>query len=205
MTAEAATSARVRRNAMTVDVEEWFHICGYGPGLAPDGWSQLPSRVVLTTRLLLEDLARTGSRATFFVVGWIAERHPDLVGEILAAGHDVGSHSHLHTRVYELDAARFRSDLRRSVSALAAAGARNVCAFRAPEWSINGRSLWALDVLASEGFAVDASMAPVRLVGDVAYPRRPHVATPRAGRFSRCRHSSPIVSGRSCRLVGGGG
>ncbi len=172
-------SRGARANALTVDVEEWFHLCGPVPGLAVDRWPALPSRVLSTTRLLLEDLSRSGTRATFFVLGWIAERHPELVAEILAAGHEIGSHGHLHTRVYELDRAAFREDLRRSVEALAAAGASRVWAFRAPEWSINSRSLWALDVLAAERFAVDASMAPVKLVGDVSYPRRPHArATP---------------------------
>jgi polysaccharide deacetylase family protein (PEP-CTERM system associated) len=170
-----AALVRPRANALTVDVEEWFHICGLGAQLAPERWAELPSRVELTTRLLLEDLARSGSRATFFVVGWIAARHPRLVAEILAAGHEIGSHGHLHARVYELDPDGFRSDVRRSVSALADAGVARVWSYRAPEWSINGRSLWALDILASEGFAVDASMAPVKLVGDVTYSREPHV------------------------------
>jgi polysaccharide deacetylase family protein (PEP-CTERM system associated) len=172
---------RLRANAMTVDVEEWFHICGPGGDLAIDRWETLPSRVLLTTRLLLDDLSRTGTRATFFVLGWVAERHPELVAEIVAAGHEVGSHGHLHTRVYELDPERFREELRRSVTALGAAGAPTVCAFRAPEWSINGRSMWALDVLAAEGFAIDASMAPVKLVGDVTYPRHPHARATSAG------------------------
>jgi polysaccharide deacetylase family protein (PEP-CTERM system associated) len=165
---------RARANAVTVDVEEWFHICGSIEGLTYERWPTLASRVLLTTRLLLEDLDRTGTRATFFVLGWVAERHPELVAEILSAGHEVGSHGHLHRRVYELDADTFRHELRRSVAALRDAGASAVCAFRAPEWSINARSLWGLDVLASEGFAIDASMAPVRLVGDVSYPRGPH-------------------------------
>ena len=105
-----------RVNAVTVDVEEWFHICGPVEGLAFDRWPALPSRVVLTTRLLLDDLDRAGTRATFFVLGWVAERHPELVAEILAAGHDVGSHGHLHTRVYELAPETFRAELRRSVA-----------------------------------------------------------------------------------------
>jgi polysaccharide deacetylase family protein (PEP-CTERM system associated) len=172
---------RRRTNALTVDVEEWFHICGPVEDLAVERWPTLPSRVLLTTRLLLEDLSRTGTRATFFVLGWVAERYPELVAEILAAGHEVGSHGHFHTRVYELDPERFRDELRRSVSALDAAGAPKVCAFRAPEWSINGRSAWALDVLSAEGFAIDASMAPVRLVGDVNYPRYPHARATHSG------------------------
>jgi polysaccharide deacetylase family protein (PEP-CTERM system associated) len=178
---EPASLRRVRANALTVDVEEWFHICGPVPDLAIDRWPALTSRVLLTTRLLLEDLDRAATRATFFVLGWVAERHPELVAEILAAGHEVGSHGHLHRRVYELDPDAFRAELGRSVAALGAGGAAAVCAFRAPEWSINGRSMWALDVLASEGFRVDASMAPVKLVGDVRFPRTPHVRSTSSG------------------------
>jgi polysaccharide deacetylase family protein (PEP-CTERM system associated) len=160
------------RNALTVDVEEWFHVCGV-PGLAPAHWDRLESRVELTTRLLLDLFDAAGARATFFVVGWVAERHPRLVAEIAAAGHQVGSHGFLHERAYDLGAARFRDDLRRSIAAIAAAAPRPVC-FRAPEWSINDRSLWALDALAAERIAIDASMAPVRLVGNTGYPRVPH-------------------------------
>ena len=166
-------------NALTVDVEEWFHVCGV-PALAPAHWDGLESRVELTTRMLLELFDRAGARATFFVVGWVAERVPRLVAEIAAAGHQVGSHGYLHERAYDLGAAGFRDDLRRSVAAIEAAGVRPAC-FRAPEWSINDRSLWALEALAAAGFAVDASMAPLRLVGSVAYPRTPHVRTTPAG------------------------
>ena len=102
---------RARANAVTVDVEEWFHVCAAGPHLAPDRWPTLPSRVVLTTRLLLEDLDRAGARATFFVLGWVAERHPHLVSEIQSAGHDIGSHGHMHARVYELGPDAFADDL----------------------------------------------------------------------------------------------
>jgi len=84
------TARRARANALTVDVEEWFHICGPLPELARERWPTLVSRVLLTTRLLLEDLDRTGTRATFFVLGWVAERYPELVAEIIAAGHEVG-------------------------------------------------------------------------------------------------------------------
>jgi peptidoglycan-N-acetylglucosamine deacetylase len=167
-------------NALTVDVEEWFHICGI-PELQPDTWLGLPSRVDLTTRLLLDDLDAAGITGTFFVVGWVAERYPELVAALLAAGHEVGSHSFWHRRVYELDRATFAADLTDSVRALGAAGAPALTAFRAPEWSINRRSEWALDELARQGFTTDASMAPVRIVGDVAFPRQPHVRNTAAG------------------------
>jgi polysaccharide deacetylase family protein (PEP-CTERM system associated) len=172
---------RARPNAFTVDVEEWFHICGVGGELAPERWDRLPTRVVDTTRRLLEELDGAGVRASFFVLGWVAERHPQLVGEILAAGHDVGSHGHLHRRAYELGADGFVADLRQSVRALESAGALTIRAYRAPEWSINDRSQWALDLLVREGFTMDASMAPLRIVGNCDYPRHPHVRQTPAG------------------------
>ena len=167
-------------NSLTVDVEEWFHICGV-PQLQPETWSRLPSRVEGTTRMLLDELDTAGIKGTFFIVGWIAERYPGLVGLILTAGHDVGSHSFWHRRVYDLDPASFAEDLDASVTALGAAGTPAITAFRAPEWSINHRSEWALEVLVQRGFKADASMAPLRIVGDVSYPRRPHVRSTALG------------------------
>jgi peptidoglycan-N-acetylglucosamine deacetylase len=171
----------VRSNAFTVDVEEWFHICGVGGRLAPEQWDRLPSRVVDTTRRVLEELARADARATFFVLGWVAERHPRLVEEIAGAGHELGSHGHVHERAYDLGAARFVEDVRHSVRALRDAGATTIAAFRAPEWSINNRSSWALEHLVRAGFTRDASMAPVRLVGSIDVPRVPHAVQTCAG------------------------
>lgn len=162
------------RNAFTVDLEEWFHICGVD-ALAFETWAQLPSRVELTTHRLLDMLDLAGVQATFFVVGWIAERYPRLIEVVHRAGHEIGSHSYRHRRVYELNRESFRQDLRASVQTLRDVGVVDPTAFRAPEWSINDRSLWALEVLVEEGFRVDGSMAPVKIVGSVDYPRQPHV------------------------------
>jgi polysaccharide deacetylase family protein (PEP-CTERM system associated) len=167
-------------NALTVDVEEWFHICGV-PALDRARWPTLPSRIDLTTRLLLDLLDRAGARATFFVLGWIAERHPHLVADIRAAGHEIGSHGYWHRRAYELGPAGFAEDLRLSLVALAQSDGPRVNCFRAPEWSINDRSLWALEALAQHGVTVDASMAPLKIVGRVDYPRHPHVRQTPAG------------------------
>lgn len=164
-------------NIFTVDVEEWFHICGVGGRLEASHWNDLPSRVVPTTRRLLEALDAAGVSATFFIVGWVADRHPALVQEILSAGHDVGSHSYWHRRVFELTPDLFTKDLESCATALVAAGAPRPTAFRAPEWSINDKAPWALDVLARQGFTVDASMAPLALVGRRDAPRQPHVRT----------------------------
>jgi peptidoglycan-N-acetylglucosamine deacetylase len=168
-------------NAFTVDLEDWFHVCGVGGALAPEHWDRLPSRVELTTHILLEMLARAGIRATFFVVGWIAERHPRLVESVRDAEHEIGTHGHRHVRVYDLGPQEFARDLRESVEVLRAVGVPRVTLFRAPEWSINDRSLWALDGLARDGFTLDSSMAPLKIVGSLAYPRHPHLRQTTAG------------------------
>jgi peptidoglycan-N-acetylglucosamine deacetylase len=194
-------------NSLTVDVEEWFHICGVDT-LRPETWPQLPSRVERTTTLLLDELNDAGITGTFFVVGWIAARYPALVESIRTAGHEVGSHSFWHRRVYELDRDVFATDLRASVDALRAAGATEVTAFRAPEWSINGRSQWALEVLVQHGFRLDASMAPLRIVGDLSFPREPSIRATRSGLImempplvaDRFGHVMPIGWGWGLRM-----
>jgi polysaccharide deacetylase family protein (PEP-CTERM system associated) len=169
------------QNVITVDLEEWFHVCGVGGSLSSDNWDRLPARVEPTTRALLDILDHADVRATFFVVGWIAERHPRLLEDVRSAGHEIGSHSYGHQRAYALGPDAFRDDFRRSVRALAASGGAPITMFRAPEWSINDRSLWALDTLVEEGVEIDASMAPLRIVGAVAYPRYPHRRQTAAG------------------------
>jgi polysaccharide deacetylase family protein (PEP-CTERM system associated) len=171
----------VAPNAFTVDVEDWFHICGVDDRLPMSAWDRLESRVVPTTRLLLDDLDAAGARGTFLVVGWVAERFPELVGEIVSAGHEVGLHGHRHRRVYDLTPDEFRSDLRDNVQALRATGVAQVRTFRAPEWSLNERAPWALPILVEEGLRVDASRAPVPRVGSPGYPRRPHPIATTAG------------------------
>ena len=168
-------------NLFTVDLEEWFHVCGVGGLLAPQNWDRLPARVEPTTRALLEMLDRRRVRAAFFIVGWIAERYPHLVEAVRAAGHDIGSHGYRHERAYDLGPEAFRDDFRQSTRALAAVGVDRVTMFRAPEWSINNRSLWALQRLVEEGVEIDASMAPVRMVGETGYPRYPHIRQTAAG------------------------
>lgn len=172
------------RNCFTVDVEEWFHICGIGGPLAPEHWNELPGRVVENTRHLLEMADRCGARGTFFVLGWVARRYPSLVQEILAGGHEIASHGDTHRRVYELTPTGFADELDASVLALKAAGAAHVRGFRAPEWSINDRSLWAIDVLARKGFQYDSSMAPLRIIGNPDYPKTP---------YERLTGSGPIL------------
>lgn len=168
-------------NAFTVDVEDWFHVCGVDDRLPPSAWDGLESRVVPTTRALLEDLAAAGHRGTFLVVGWVAERFPELIGEVHAAGHEIGLHGHWHRRVYDMSPTQFRDDLRQNIDALRAAGAGPIVTFRAPEWSLNQRVPWALAILVEEGLRLDASRAPVARVGSASFPRRPYPIATAAG------------------------
>ena len=168
-------------NLFTVDVEDWFHVCGVGGPLQQSNWHALPSRVESTTRRLLDLLAPTNVRGVFFVVGWVAENFPGLVDEIRRAGHEIASHSHLHRKVYELTPEQFDEDVQTATRALTNAGAPQPRAFRAPEWSISDRAPWALEVLARRGFRVDASMAPLKIVGRVDYPRVPHLRSTPSG------------------------
>jgi polysaccharide deacetylase family protein (PEP-CTERM system associated) len=191
-------------NCLSVDVEEWFHICVDDPRLDASRWTELPSRVVATTRDLLELFDACDVRATFFVLGWTAERYPFLIEEIMRAGHEIGSHGYLHRRVYELTPESFREDLARADAVLRSAGAPPVRGYRAPEWSINARSLWALDSLAEAGFAFDSSMAPMKIVGDPDYPKHPHR---RSTAFGDLMELPPLVDrrfGQNMPLVGWG-
>jgi polysaccharide deacetylase family protein (PEP-CTERM system associated) len=161
-------------NFLTVDVEEWFHVCGVGGPLAPERWPHLPSRVEFTTDLTLDLLARRGVKATFFVLGSVAERHPGLVARVVSAGHEVASHGFSHRRVFEFDEASFAEEIARANLAIERAGAPRPIGFRAPEWSINDRAPWGLGVLARALFRYDSSMSPLRIVGNPDYPREPH-------------------------------
>jgi polysaccharide deacetylase family protein (PEP-CTERM system associated) len=157
----AAVAATRPLNAMTVDVEDYFQVSAFEPHVDRRDWRGFESRVCRNTERLLEIFARTDVRATFFVLGWVAEQFPALVRRIVAAGHELASHGFEHRLVYELDREAFRSDLRRARMALEAAGGVAVLGYRAPSYSVTSKSLWALDVLIEEGYVYDASIYPI--------------------------------------------
>jgi polysaccharide deacetylase family protein (PEP-CTERM system associated) len=119
-------------NALSVDLEEYFQVSNFEKLIDRSRWDALPSRVRDSTRRLLDAAEVTGNRATFFVLGWVAERHPDLIREIAARGHEIGCHGYGHELVYELGPERFRADLRRARSAIEQAAGAAVHGYRAP-------------------------------------------------------------------------
>ena len=169
------------RLVLTVDVEEWFHVCGHPTYDVPERWESFPSRVVPATERILDLLARTSSRATFFVLGWIARRHPALVREIAAAGHEVACHGDLHRRANGMTVEEFRADLRAARASLEEACGVRPTAYRAPEWSLLSTTSPHLPTLVEEGFRVDSSLLAVPPIGDVANPVRPTLLHTRAG------------------------
>ena len=147
-------------NAISIDVEDYFQVSGFEKSVSRNDWDQYPSRVVQNTRRLLAILECHEVRATFFVLGWVAEKYPFLVKEICALGHEIGSHSYWHRLIYEMTPEEFRADLRRSIDILQDISGQKVSSFRAPSFSITDRSLWALDILAEEGILHDSSVFP---------------------------------------------
>ncbi len=164
-------------NALSVDLEEYFQVSNFDGVIPRTQWDALPSRVVDSTHRLLDLFESTDSRATFFVLGWVAERHPSLLAEIADRGHEIACHGYGHELVYAIGPKRFRDDITRARSAIEDATGHKVRGYRAPSYSITSRSLWALGILAEAGFEYDSSIYPIRhpRYGIPDFPRSPLV------------------------------
>jgi polysaccharide deacetylase family protein (PEP-CTERM system associated) len=191
---------------MTVDVEDYFQVSAF-EGFAPrHRWDGFESRVCANTDRLLAVFHDAGISGTFFILGWVAERHPALVQRIAAAGHEIASHGYAHRLVYDLTRAAFRDDVRRSKDLLEAAAGVRVYGYRAPSFSVTPRSLWALDVLIEEGFDYDASIFPIHhdRYGIPLSPRQPYVLERAQGTLIEAP-ASAVRLGPLNLPVGGGG
>jgi polysaccharide deacetylase family protein (PEP-CTERM system associated) len=193
-------------NAMTVDVEDYFHVSAFQGTVSRSLWDRLESRVVRNTQRLLGLFEERGIRATFFVLGWVAERHPSLVRQIADAGHEVASHGYGHRLIYEQSPTEFREDLRKSRALIASAAGVSVSGYRAPSFSITPRSLWALDIIREEGFVYDASIFPIRhdRYGLPSSPRHFHMLHQAAGTLWECPGSTVRLGGVNLPVGGGG-
>jgi polysaccharide deacetylase family protein (PEP-CTERM system associated) len=149
-------------NALSVDVEDYFQVQAFAGTIARDTWTALPSRVERNTERVLALFESAGVRATFFTLGWVAERHPALVRRIVAQGHELASHGYAHVRVHEQTPEAFRADVRRTKSLLEDAGGVGVLGYRAATFSMNAATPWAHGILAEEGHRYSSSIYPVR-------------------------------------------
>lgn len=173
------------RNAMTVDVEEYFQVGAFERCIAREDWGQFASRVDYNTQIILDLFAEKRIRGTFFSLGWVAERQPALIRRIVTEGHELASHGYAHDRVTSFTAPAFRADLERSKKCLEDAGGVAIKGYRAPSFSIGKANAWALEVLAELGYAYSSSVAPIR---------HDHYGWPEAPRFAyRPFADSPLI------------
>ncbi len=149
-------------NILTIDLEDWFQVSNLDGYVSRDAWPHCEFRLRHSANRLLEMLDAAGAHATFFVLGWNAEKCPALVHEIAEAGHEIASHGYEHRLVYDMNPGKFREDLRRSVDAIEDAAGVVVRGHRAASFSLTENCLWALEVMAGEGIAYDSSMFPIR-------------------------------------------
>jgi polysaccharide deacetylase family protein (PEP-CTERM system associated) len=194
-------------NGFSVDVEDWYQVADFDAVVARDDWDRYESRVARNTDRMLQLCDEAGVKGTFFVLTWNAERHPDVVRRIAAAGHEVASHGYGHRLVYELSPEEFRQDVGRAKALLEDLTGTPILGYRAPSFSITAKSLWALDVLLDCGYRYDSSVFPVRdaLYGLPEARRFPYVIRERDG---QALVEFPITTtpalGRNLPLGGGG-
>lgn len=163
-------------NALSVDVEDYFQVSAFRDVVAYESWEGFDRRVETNTRRLMDLFDRAGVKATFFVLGWIAERHPELVRDLHACGHEVASHGYAHRTLDSVSPREFREEIRQQKSLLEALIQAPIIGYRAPSFSITNKTLWALEVLAEEGFLYDSSIFPIHhdRYGIPSAPRFPH-------------------------------
>ncbi|WP_243493396.1 XrtA system polysaccharide deacetylase [Massilia violaceinigra] len=149
------------RNAMTIDVEDYFQVSAFAPIIARDSWPSRECRVEANIERILAILESGGVHATFFTLGWIAERYPDMVRRIVAGGHELASHGYGHLRASDQTRAEFADDIKRSKALLEDIGGQAVLGYRAPSFSIGTSNLWALDVLHEAGYRYSSSIYPI--------------------------------------------
>jgi polysaccharide deacetylase family protein (PEP-CTERM system associated) len=192
---------------LTVDLEDYFHVEAFADRIASSSWIGFPARVHANTVRILQILEEYNFRATFFVLGWVAEHDPELIREIVNAGHEIACHSYAHRMVHTLAPEEFRRDLRRARETIEEAAGTKVLGYRAPTFSIGRENQWALEILAEEGFLYDSSIFPIHhdLYG---FPEAPRFAYRVDLKSQRKLFEVPMTTVRiagSNWPVGGGG
>jgi polysaccharide deacetylase family protein (PEP-CTERM system associated) len=193
-------------NVISVDVEDYFQVEAFASQVSYERWDAFEPRVERNVHRILELFARYGTSGTFFILGWVAERFPNLVREIAAAGHEIGSHGYAHRRLLKQQPEEFRADLRAASARLSDECQQAVRCYRAPSFSIVKKTFWAFDILAEEGFRCDSSIFPIRhdLYGVPDGERFPHWRDTAAGRLFEFPPSTVRYFGNNFPVGGGG-
>lgn len=194
-------------NALTIDVEDYFQVAALAEAVKWDDWASMEYRVERNTDELLQLFSERGIKATFFVLGWVAERSPELVKRIHEAGHEVASHGYSHQLIYNQTPKVFREETRKSKQILEDALASPVSGYRAASYSITAQSRWALDILCEEGFAWDSSIFPVHhdRYGMPGTPHEPYILkAPGGGTLKEFPLSTCPIGTYRLPIAGGG-
>ncbi|MEM4409338.1 MAG: DUF3473 domain-containing protein [Candidatus Caldarchaeum sp.] len=193
-------------NILTVDVEDWFQVANLEPYISRDQWKHCEWRLPQSLEHVLTLLRKHGIRATFFVLGWCADRDPDIVKRICDEGHEIGSHSYWHRLVYDMTPEEFEEDLQMSIEAVQrAVPSVRVRSYRAPSFSITQRSLWALEILRRNGIEFDSSIFPIRhhRYGVPSAPRFAYPIDTSAGTIWEIPVSTLRIFNRNVPFAGG--
>lgn len=192
------------RNALSVDVEDWFHVGAFERVIKHDDWAGLECRVERNTDILLDMFEASGIKATFFTLGWVGERYPALMRRIADAGHELGNHGSNHDRVFTLTPQQFAEDIARARKTIEDASGAKVTGYRAPSFSIDKRTPWAHEVLAEQGYVYSSSVAPIQS-DHYGWPEAPRFAfKPVAGSdLIEIPVTTAVIAGK--RLAAGGG
>jgi polysaccharide deacetylase family protein (PEP-CTERM system associated) len=194
------------KNILTVDVEEHFQVEAFYQAIPRSSWDQRQSRLTMNMMRLLDIFDEYGARATFFVLGWIADKYPNLVGMIKARGHELATHGYLHESLKRMTESEFRSDLLRSVDAIGKAAGVKVRGFRAPTFSADRKVEWIWETLLACGIEYDSSIFPIYhdLYGDPHAPRFPYFVNSGSGSILEIPPTTYSVLGRLLPACGGG-
>lgn len=194
-------------HAMTVDVEDYYHVAAFANVIKPSEWDQWPSRVEANTDKLLQLFDAANIKITFFILGWVAEKYPELVKRIQAQGHEIASHGYSHQLIYRQTPDVFRAETAKSKQILEDLTQVPVIGYRAASYSITHKSLWALDILAELGFTWDSSIFPTRHdnYGIPGSPEEPYtIITSSGARLTEFPLTTAKVLGQSVPAAGGG-
>jgi polysaccharide deacetylase family protein (PEP-CTERM system associated) len=195
----------VMKNAMSVDVEDYFQVSAFAPHIRREDWDSLPCRVERNIDVILGLLDAADAKATFFTLGWIAERYPQVVRRIVEGGHELASHGYGHQRVSDLTPELFRDDITRAKRILEDLGGVAVRGYRAPSFSINQKNWWAVEELENAGYVYSSSIYPVRHdhYGMPDAPRFPNYPNG-AGGILELPPTTLELMGRNLPAAGGG-
>ena len=192
---------------LSFDIEEWFHLLEHDAVRQEKSWSSFDRKLPRMLGRILDLLEETGAKATFFCLGWVAREYPELIRDIDRAGHEIGSHSDVHTLIFEQSPQQFREELRRSKESLEQVVGKPVRTFRAPGFSLTPRCAWAFEMLVEEGFAVDCSVFPARRAHG-GFPNfgsaRPLRIGTASGELREFPMNTAEVAGRRLVFSGGG-